>query len=72
MKYSGQINYFRGTKNLFDNRYNRYFEELGHYIVDRNIPLKDLLLHRYSLSNVEEAFTLFEAGNAGKSTIIWE
>jgi threonine dehydrogenase-like Zn-dependent dehydrogenase len=46
-------------------------EELGHYIIDRNIPLKSLLLHRYSLDNVEEAFTLFEAGNAGKSTIIW-
>ena len=46
-------------------------EELGHYIVNRNIPLKSLLLHQYSLDNVEEAFTLFEAGNAGKSTIIW-
>ena len=46
-------------------------EELGNYIVDRKIPLKDLLLYRYPLEKVEEAFTLFEAGAAGKSTIIW-
>ena len=46
-------------------------EELGNYIVDRNIPLKDILLYRYPLDSIEEAFALFEGGNPGKSTIIW-
>ena len=35
-------------------------EELGNYIVNRNIPLKDILLYQYSLESIEEAFALFE------------
>ena len=37
-------------------------EELGHYVVDRGVPLRDLITERFTLDQVDDAFTRFEAG----------
>ena len=46
-------------------------EELGRYVVDRNLPLRDMITARFTLDQVADAFTRFEAGAAGKYVVTW-
>ena len=46
-------------------------EELGNFIVQRQLPLSDLITHRFSLEHAEEAFKLFESGATGKVVFTW-
>ncbi|MCI0798262.1 MAG: zinc-binding dehydrogenase [Chloroflexi bacterium] len=46
-------------------------EELGNFIVQRQLPLSDLITHRFSLEHAEEAFRLFESGATGKVVFTW-
>ncbi|MDE2969739.1 MAG: zinc-binding dehydrogenase [Chloroflexota bacterium] len=47
-------------------------EELGHYVVDRSIPLRDMITRTFTLDQVAEAFTDFEAGAAGKYVVTFD
>ena len=47
-------------------------EELGRYVVDRNLPLRDLITARFSLDDIAGAFAAFEAGAAGKFVVTWD
>lgn len=47
-------------------------EETANYIVDRKVPLKDLITHRYSIDQAEEAFQVFDEGRTGKPVFVWE
>ena len=47
-------------------------EELGNYVVDRGIPLRDMITKTFTLDQVAEAFTDFEAGAAGKYVVTFD
>ena len=47
-------------------------EEVASYIVDRNVPLGDLITHRYSIDQAEEAFRVFDTGRTGKPVFVWD
>ena len=47
-------------------------EELANWIVDRGIPLKDLVTNRFSIEQAEEAYRVFQQGNTGKVVFTWD
>ena len=47
-------------------------EEVGRFVVEREIPLKDLITHRFALDQAVEAYRLFDAGGTGKVVFVWE
>ena len=47
-------------------------EELGHYVVDRGIPLRDMITRTFTLDQVAEAFADFEAGAPSKYVVTWD
>ena len=47
-------------------------EELGRYVVDRGLPLRELITGRFTLDQVDDAFVRFEAGAAGKYVVTWD
>ena len=40
--------------------------ETTNFVVDRKIPLKDLITHRFPLKQAEDAYRLFDSGRTGK------
>lgn len=46
--------------------------ELARWVVDRKIPLADIVTHRFPLNSAEEAFQLFERGGTGKVIFTWD
>ncbi|MBI4219279.1 MAG: zinc-binding dehydrogenase [Chloroflexi bacterium] len=46
--------------------------ELARWVVDRQIPLNDIITHRFPLSRANEAFELFEDGGTGKVIFEWD
>lgn len=46
-------------------------EEVARFVVDRQVPLKDLITHRFPLEQAAEAYRLFEEGNTGKVVLLW-
>ena len=42
------------------------YEEVFDFLLDREIPLEDLVTHRFALGEAPEAFALHESGRAGK------
>ena len=46
--------------------------EVADFVVDRNVPLKDLITHRFRLDQAEEAYNLFDLGRTGKVVFIWD
>jgi threonine dehydrogenase-like Zn-dependent dehydrogenase len=46
-------------------------EELANWVIDREIPLKDLITHRFPLEKAEDAFKLFDSGKTGKVVFTW-
>lgn len=47
-------------------------EELANWVVDREIPLKNIITHRFPLDKAEEAFKLFDAATTGKVVFVWD
>lgn len=45
--------------------------ELANFVVNRGLPLDDLITHRYSLAQADEAFMLFDSGRTGKPVFTW-
>ena len=45
--------------------------ELADFVVNRGLPLADLITHRYSLGQADEAFKLFDSGRTGKPVFTW-
>ena len=41
-------------------------EEIVAHVLDRDIPLEELITHRYPLDRAEEAFRVFDSGATGK------
>ena len=47
-------------------------EELADFVVDRNLPLGDLITHKFRLAEAEEAFKLFDTATTGKPVFYWD
>lgn len=47
-------------------------KELGEFVVQRQLPLSDLITHRFSLDQAGEAMRLFDSGVTGKVVIAFE
>ena len=47
-------------------------EELATWVVEREIPLSDIITHRFTLDKAEEAFTLFSGATTGKVVFNWD
>jgi threonine dehydrogenase-like Zn-dependent dehydrogenase len=47
-------------------------EECARFIVDRKIPLKRLLTHRFTLDQAAEAYRLFDSQTTGKGVFLFE
>ena len=45
--------------------------ELARWVVDRKIPLAEIVTHRFPLARAEEAFALFDKGGTGKVVFEW-
>lgn len=48
------------------------FEEIVDHVLERDIPLEELITHRYTIDQAEEAFRVFDAGATGKVVFTWE
>ena len=46
--------------------------EVAQFVVDRQVPLKDLITHRFPLDQVIDAYRLFDSGKTGKVILTWE
>lgn len=46
--------------------------ELADFVVDRAVPLDDLITHRFPLAEAEAAFKLFDTAATGKVVFVWE
>lgn len=47
-------------------------EELGRWVVDRRVPVRDIFTHRFPLERAEEALKLFDAAATGKVVFVWD
>ena len=47
-------------------------EEVARFVVDRQVPLKDLFTHRFRLDEADAAYKLFDAGGTGKVCFTWD
>ena len=45
--------------------------ECCQYVVDRKIPLKQLIAHTFPLSQALEAYRLFDTNKTRKVVIVW-
>ena len=46
--------------------------EVASFVVDRKIPLRDLITHTFRLDQAVEAYELFASGTTGKVVLTWE
>lgn len=46
--------------------------ETADFVVERRLPLKELITHRFSLEEGDEAYRLFDSGETGKVVIVWD
>jgi threonine dehydrogenase-like Zn-dependent dehydrogenase len=46
--------------------------ECCQYVVDRKIPLKQLITHTFPLSQAAEAYKLFDTNKTGKVVLVWK
>ena len=44
-------------------------EECARFVVDRKVPLRELITHTFSLAEADDAFKLFDQGKTGKCVI---
>ncbi len=47
-------------------------EELANWVVERRIPLSEIITHRFTLDKAEEAFDLFNGATTGKVVFNWD
>ena len=47
-------------------------KELAEFVVNRELPLKDLITHRFALDGAAEAYSLFDGATTGKVVFVWE
>jgi 2-desacetyl-2-hydroxyethyl bacteriochlorophyllide A dehydrogenase len=45
--------------------------EVANFVVERHVPLKDLITHRFTLDQAAEAYRLFDSGRTGKVILVW-
>jgi threonine dehydrogenase-like Zn-dependent dehydrogenase len=45
--------------------------EVAQFVVERRVPLKELITHRFTLDRTAEAYRLFDSGRTGKVVIVW-
>jgi threonine dehydrogenase-like Zn-dependent dehydrogenase len=45
--------------------------EVADFVVERRVPLKELITHRFTLGQAAEAYRLFDAGRTGKVVLVW-
>jgi threonine dehydrogenase-like Zn-dependent dehydrogenase len=46
--------------------------ELAGFVVDRKVPLDQLITHRFGLERAAEAFSLFDTATTGKVVFVWD
>ncbi len=46
--------------------------EVANFVVERRLPLLDLITHRYTLDQAAEAYQLFDTGKTGKAVFLWD
>ena len=46
--------------------------EVADFVVERQVPLTDLITHRFTLEHAAEAYKLFDAGKTGKVVFEWD
>jgi len=47
-------------------------KEAADWIVHRNLPIDDLITHRFPLAEAEEAYRIFQEGQTGKVVFVWK
>lgn len=47
-------------------------EEAASWITNRNLPIEDLITHRFSLDQAQEAYRVFQTGQTGKVVFVWK
>ena len=47
-------------------------DEVANFVVERKIPLTNLITHRFRLEQAVEAYQLFDSGRTGKVVFTWE
>jgi threonine dehydrogenase-like Zn-dependent dehydrogenase len=47
-------------------------EEAANWIIDRKVPIDDLVTHRFPLEQAKEAYDVFQEGNTGKVVFAWD
>lgn len=45
--------------------------EVAQFVVDRQVPLRDLITHTFALDQASEAYALFDTGRTGKVVLVW-
>jgi threonine dehydrogenase-like Zn-dependent dehydrogenase len=45
--------------------------EVANFVVERRVPLKELITHRFTLDQAAEAYRLFDSGRTGKVVLVW-
>jgi 2-desacetyl-2-hydroxyethyl bacteriochlorophyllide A dehydrogenase len=45
--------------------------EVADFVVERRVPLKELITHRFTLDQAAEAYRLFDGGRTGKVVLVW-
>ena len=46
--------------------------EVANFVVERQVPLGDLITHRFPVERAVEAYKLFDSGKTGKVTFVWD
>jgi len=46
-------------------------EEAASWIISRNLPIEDLITHRFPLEQAQEAYRVFQEGQTGKVVFVW-
>ncbi len=46
--------------------------EVARFVVERDVPLTDLVTHRYRLEDAVDAYQLFDTGRTGKVVFVWD
>ena len=47
-------------------------DEIVDHVLERDIPLEELITHRYSIDQADDAFRVFDSGATGKVLFTWE
>lgn len=46
--------------------------EVADFVVERDVPMDDLITHRFRLDQAVEAYELFDGATTGKAVFVWE